>query len=54
MINMLTLSCDLWEGIVVHAKVGIGYHGVISLIPPFDLPTLSVVGEGEVAISIKH
>ncbi len=38
----------------MHAKVGIGYHGVASLIPPSDLPTLSVVGKGEVTISIKH
>jgi hypothetical protein len=38
----------------VHAKVGIGYHGVTSSIPPSDLPAVSVVGEGEVTISIKH
>ncbi len=44
----------VWEAIVIRAKAGIGYHGVASLIPPFDLPTLSVVGEGEVTISIKH
>ncbi len=43
-----------WEAIVVHAKVGISHHGVVSSIPPSDLPTLSGVGEGEVAISIKH
>jgi hypothetical protein len=43
----------LWEVIVVRAKVGISYHGVASLIPPSDLPTLSVVGKGEVTI-IKH
>jgi hypothetical protein len=43
-----------WEEIVMRAKAAIGYHGVISAIPPSDLPTLSVVGEGEVTISIKH
>jgi hypothetical protein len=43
-----------WEGIVVRAKAGIGYRGVASSIPPSDLPTLSVAGKGEVAISIKH
>jgi hypothetical protein len=43
----------VWEAIVVHAKA-IGYHVVTSLIPPSDLPTLSVVGEGEATISIKH
>ncbi len=32
----------------------IGYHGVASLIPPSNLPTLSVEGEGEVTITIKH
>jgi hypothetical protein len=42
------------EAIAVCAKAGIGYHEVVSLIPPSDLPTLSVVGEGEVTISIKH
>ncbi len=44
----------LWEVIVVRAKAGIGYHGVACSIPPFDLPTLSVAGEGEVTITIKH
>ncbi len=34
--------------------VYVGYHGVASSIPPSDLPTLSVVGESEVTISIKH
>jgi hypothetical protein len=34
-------------------KAGIGYHGVASSIPRSDLPTLSVVGEGEVTIFIK-
>ncbi len=34
--------------IVMHAKAVIGYHGVVSSIPPFDLPTLSVVGMNEV------
>jgi hypothetical protein len=43
-----------WEVTVVHAKADIGYHGIASLIPPSHLPTLSVVGEGEVTISIKH
>ncbi len=43
-----------WEAIVVRAKADIGYQGVTSLIPPSDLPTLSVVGEGEVTTSIKH
>ncbi len=46
--------CHSSQAIVVGAKAGIGYHGVASLIPPSDLPTLSVVGEGEVTISIKH
>ncbi len=36
-----------WEVIVVHAKVGIGYHGVASSIPPSDLPTLSEVYKGK-------
>ncbi len=44
-----------WEGIVVRAKVGIGFHGIVSLNPTtLQLPTLSVVGQGEVTISIKH
>jgi hypothetical protein len=38
----------------MRAKMGIGNYGVVSSIPPSDLPTLSVVGEGEVTISIKH
>ncbi len=38
----------------MHAKAGIGYHGVASSIPPSNLPTMSVVGEGEVTIFIKH
>jgi hypothetical protein len=38
----------------VRAKAGVDYHGVASLIPPSDLPTFSVMGEGEVAISINH
>ncbi len=42
------------EGIAVRARVGIGYRGVTNSIPPSDLPTLSVVGESEVTISIKH
>jgi hypothetical protein len=44
----------VWEGIVVRAQAGIVYHGVASLIPLSHLPTLSVVGEGEGKISIKH
>ncbi len=43
-----------WEAIAVHARAGIGYHRVASSIPSSDLPTLSLVGEGEVTISIKH
>ncbi len=35
------------------AKAGIGYHGVASLIPPSDLPTLSVMGKDGVTISTK-
>ncbi len=50
---VLYLELD-WGAIAVRAKAGIGYHGVVSSIPPSDLPTLSVVGEGEVSISIKH
>jgi hypothetical protein len=38
----------------MRAKASTGYHGVASLIPPSDLPTLSIVGEGEVTISIEH
>ncbi len=52
--NEIHLVTGRWEAIVVHAKAGIGYHGVASSIPPSDLPTLSVVGEGEVTISIKQ
>ncbi len=44
----------MWEVIAVRAKAGIGYHGVARSITPSDLPTLSVVGKGEVTISIKH
>jgi hypothetical protein len=47
-------SRENWEGIAVRANSGIGYNGVASSIPPFDLLTLSVVGEGKVIISIKH
>ncbi len=39
--------------IAVRAKVGIGYYGVTSSIPPSDLPNLSVVDEGVVTLSIK-
>ncbi len=42
------------DRIVVRAKAGIDYHGIVSSIPPSDLSTVSVVGEGEVTISIKH
>ncbi len=45
---------DRWKVIAVRAKAGIGYHGVVSSIPSSDLPTLSVVSEGDVSISIKH
>ncbi len=38
----------------MRAKAGISYHGVESSIPPSDLPTMSVVSEGGVTISIKH
>ncbi len=38
----------------MRAKAGVGYLGVASLIPPSDLLTFSVVGEGEVEIYIKH
>ncbi len=51
LIHMVMVS---WEAIAMRAKAGIGYHGVASLIPPSDLPTLSVVGKGEVTISIKN
>jgi hypothetical protein len=43
-----------WEVIVVRANARIGYHGVVSLIQPSNLPTLSVVGKGEVTIFTKH
>ncbi len=43
-----------WEATAVRAKVSISYHGVARSLPPSDLPTLSVVGKGEVTISIKH
>jgi hypothetical protein len=39
-----------WEAIVVRTKAGIGYHGVIRLIPPSDLSTFSAVGKGEVTV----
>ncbi len=52
--NISYSSFRLHPNIAVRAKVGIGYHGVASLIPPSDLPTLSVVGEVEATISIKH
>ncbi len=42
------------NAIAVCARAGVGYHGVTSSISPSDLPTLSVVGEGEVTIFIKH
>ncbi len=45
---------DQWEGTIMRAKAGIGYYGVASSIPPSDLPTLSVVDEGEETISMKH
>ncbi len=38
----------------MRAKAGIGYQGVVSLLPPSDLPTMSVVGKDEVTIFIKH
>jgi hypothetical protein len=43
-----------WEVIAVRGKVGISYHGVTNLIPPSEKLTLSVVGKGDVTISIKH
>ncbi len=43
-----------WEAIVVCSNAGFGYYGVVSLIPHSNLPTLSVVGKGEVAIYSKH
>jgi hypothetical protein len=42
------------KGIAVLAKADIGYRGVVSSIPPSDLPTLSVAGEGDVTIYIAH
>jgi hypothetical protein len=44
----------IWEDTAVLARAIISCHGAASSIPPSDLPTLSVVGKGEVAISIKH
>ncbi len=44
----------MYGGIAGRAKAAIGYHGVVSSIPPSDLPTLSVVDEDEVTIFIKH
>ncbi len=54
MLNQLITYAEQWEAMAVHAKAGIGHLGVASSIPTFDLPTLSVVGEGEVTIYIKH
>ncbi len=38
----------------MHAKAVVGYFIIVSSISSSDLPTLSVVSEGEETISIKH